>query len=103
MKRLLLASSLLALALAACGGSGPVRAPCPEGQICFETGNGPDPLALDPHKTQGTWESRILRDMLIGLTTVMLPMLATGKRLNRTEGLLLFACYGVYLAVMWPK
>ena len=41
--------------------------------------------------------------MLIGVTALMLPMLATGKRLNRAEGLLLFATYGVYLAVMWPK
>jgi cation:H+ antiporter len=40
---------------------------------------------------------------LIGVTVLMLPLLATGKRLARPEGLLLFACYGVYLAFMWPK
>jgi cation:H+ antiporter len=40
---------------------------------------------------------------LIGVTVLMLPLLATGKRLGRREGLLLFACYGVYLAFMWPK
>lgn len=40
---------------------------------------------------------------LIGVTVLMLPLLATGKRLGRLEGLLLFSCYGIYLAVMWPK
>lgn len=40
---------------------------------------------------------------LIGVTVLMLPLLVTGKRLARPEGLLLFACYGAYLAVMWPK
>ena len=40
---------------------------------------------------------------LIGVTVLMLPLLATGKRLGRPEGLLLFACYGLYLAFMWPK
>jgi cation:H+ antiporter len=40
---------------------------------------------------------------LIGVTVLMLPLLATGRRLARPEGLLLFACYGIYLAVMWPK
>jgi len=67
MKRLLLACTVLALG--ACGDGEAVRAPCPAGQLCFETGNGPDPISLDPHKTQGTWETRILTDMLIGLTT----------------------------------
>lgn len=41
--------------------------------------------------------------MMIGVTVVLLPMLWTGKRLNRVEGLVLVACYGGYLAFMWPK
>lgn len=41
--------------------------------------------------------------MMVGITVVLLPMLFTGKRLNRTEGLVLIACYGGYLAFMWPK
>lgn len=41
--------------------------------------------------------------MMIGLTAVLVPMLATGKRLSRSEGLLLVAGYGGYLAYMWPK
>jgi cation:H+ antiporter len=41
--------------------------------------------------------------MMIGVTVILLPMLATGKRLNRAEGLVLVACYGGYLAFMWPK
>jgi cation:H+ antiporter len=40
---------------------------------------------------------------MIGVTVLMLPLLATGKRLGRIEGLLLFSCYLVYLTVMWPK
>jgi cation:H+ antiporter len=40
---------------------------------------------------------------MIGLTVILLPMLWTGKRLNRGEGLVLVACYGAYLAFMWPK
>jgi cation:H+ antiporter len=41
--------------------------------------------------------------MMIGVTVILFPMLWTGKRLNRGEGLVLVACYGVYLALMWPK
>jgi oligopeptide transport system substrate-binding protein len=32
-------------------------------------GNGAEPLTLDPHQASGTWENRIIGDMLIGLTT----------------------------------
>ena len=31
--------------------------------------NSGEPDSLDPHHTSGTWESRILRDMFMGLTT----------------------------------
>ncbi len=41
--------------------------------------------------------------MMIGITVLMMPLLATGKRLNRAEGLVLFAAYAGYLAFMWPK
>jgi oligopeptide transport system substrate-binding protein len=44
------------------------RAPCPAGLVCLEAGNGSEPLSLDPHKTQGTWESRIVSDLMVGLT-----------------------------------
>lgn len=44
------------------------RAPCPAGMVCLEAGNGSDMLSLDPHKVQGTWESRVMRDILVGLT-----------------------------------
>ena len=40
---------------------------------------------------------------MIGLTAVLVPMLATGRRLNRAEGGLLAASYIAYLAMMWPK
>jgi cation:H+ antiporter len=40
---------------------------------------------------------------MMAITLLMVPFLASGKRLNRVEGLLLVTCYGIYLAVMWPK
>jgi oligopeptide transport system substrate-binding protein len=57
-----------ALAAQACSPKAPARAPCPEGKVCLQIGNGSDPISLDPHKVQGTWEHRILLDNLIGLT-----------------------------------
>jgi oligopeptide transport system substrate-binding protein len=44
------------------------RPPCPPGQVCLVLGNGPEPISLDPHKINGVWESRILSDVLVGLT-----------------------------------
>jgi cation:H+ antiporter len=41
--------------------------------------------------------------VMIGVTVLLVPMLATGRRLSRGEGLVLFAGYLGYLAVMWPK
>lgn len=41
--------------------------------------------------------------MMIGVTALLVPFLATGKRLNRIEGGLLFASYGGYLFLIWPK
>ena len=63
----LLACGLFA-ALASCGPQKAIRAPCPAGKLCLEFGNGDDPVSLDPPKTTGTWEDRVLGEMLIGLT-----------------------------------
>lgn len=57
-----------ALTLSGCGQPKAVRAPCPAGKLCLEAGNGNDPVSLDPHKTQGTWENRIIGDLIVGLT-----------------------------------
>ena len=43
------------------------RPPCPAGQVCLLTGNGPEPISLDPHLITGTWEDRIVSDALVGL------------------------------------
>ncbi|MCW1921798.1 calcium/sodium antiporter [Luteolibacter arcticus] len=40
---------------------------------------------------------------LIGVTTLMVPFLITGQRVNRFEGGILFASYIAYVVVMWPK
>ena len=69
--RFLLSLAAIAL-LAACKGGDnqqqSARTACPAGQLCLEAGNGAEPNSLDPHKTQGTWESRIVSDLMVGLT-----------------------------------
>ncbi|RYG19050.1 MAG: peptide ABC transporter substrate-binding protein [Caulobacteraceae bacterium] len=67
---LIAALAAAALVLAGCGDGKPVRAPCPAGKVCFEAGNGPDPVSIDPNLASGgVWESRLLTDMFMGLTT----------------------------------
>ena len=39
---------------------------------------------------------------MIGVTAVVWPMLASGRKLSRWEGGALVASYGVYLFLMWP-
>ncbi|MBS0408860.1 MAG: peptide ABC transporter substrate-binding protein, partial [Proteobacteria bacterium] len=46
----------------------PQRPPCPAGKLCLLLGNGSEPATLDPHKSTGTWEDRILSDLDMGLT-----------------------------------
>ena len=40
---------------------------------------------------------------MVGLTALLVPLLMTGRRLNRWEGLVLVSIYLAYLAYMWPK
>ena len=47
--------SALALTLAACGESKPLRAPCAAGKLCLQFGNTAEPTSLDPPKTVGVW------------------------------------------------
>jgi oligopeptide transport system substrate-binding protein len=56
--------------LAGCGPGAPVRPPCPAGKVCLQLGNANEPITLDPHKSQGTWEHKLLMDNLIGLTQI---------------------------------
>ena len=64
--------TLLILALAAlvagCGQGKISRPDCPAGKVCVHLGNVNDPVSLDPHKSTGTWEHRLLLDILVGLT-----------------------------------
>ncbi|WP_193212489.1 calcium/sodium antiporter [Luteolibacter marinus] len=55
------------------------------------------------HPVETSAMSKIDLGMMIGVTALLVPLLATGKRLNRAEGLLLAATYGGYLFVLWPK
>ena len=57
-----------AFALSACGGTGGARPACPANERCLLIGNGAEPNTLDPHRSTGTWEHRILADMFLGLT-----------------------------------
>ncbi|PWE16980.1 peptide ABC transporter substrate-binding protein [Marinicauda salina] len=54
------------LALAACGGGD--ERPDPDALV-LHRGNAAEPLSLDPHKANGTWENNIIGDMFIGLFT----------------------------------
>ena len=69
MAPILRAAALAAIALTvvSCGQSKPLRAPCPTGKLCLEFGNSAEPVSLDAPKTTGTWEDRIIGEMLIGL------------------------------------
>jgi len=60
-----------AVALGACGQGEDAAAPATggSGEMVFYRGNAAEPASLDPHHTQGIWESDIVGDLLIGLTT----------------------------------
>lgn len=60
------AGAAMTLGLAACGGGDADNA---DRARTLHIGNGAEPLSLDPHQASGTWENRIIGDMLIGLTT----------------------------------
>ena len=59
---------LLALLVVSCGPQKEARSPCPTGELCLHMGNDSEVLSLDPSKLQGTWETRVAGDMIIGLT-----------------------------------
>ncbi|MFN9937549.1 MAG: ABC transporter substrate-binding protein, partial [Hyphomonadaceae bacterium] len=56
---------VLSLGLVSCGGGGSDA----DTARTLHIGNGAEPLSLDPHQASGTWENRIIGDMLQGLTT----------------------------------
>ena len=62
----------VAMAASACGsGEGPdaVGTSGLPGEMVFHRGNAAEPDSLDPHQIDGVWESDIVGDLLIGLTT----------------------------------
>ncbi len=48
------------------GASGDANA---DGVVTLHRGNSAEPSSLDPHRSSGTWESRIIGDMFLGLYT----------------------------------
>lgn len=52
---------------AACDTSGPAVGGTED--TVLHRGNGAEPDSLDPHRSTGTWESNILRDLIMGLYT----------------------------------
>jgi oligopeptide transport system substrate-binding protein len=61
---------LAAAALALCGCQGKVKRPaCPTGEQCLEYGIEIEPLTLDPQKSNLLSESRVIGDLMMGLTT----------------------------------
>jgi oligopeptide transport system substrate-binding protein len=56
--------------LGACGqGGGTAGGRGLPGEMVFYRGNGAEPDTLDPHLSGSTWQSAIIGDMLVGLTT----------------------------------
>ncbi len=70
MRRILIASLAAAglAALAGCQGEAR-RPPCPAGKVCLEYGNENEPLSLDPQTSNLVSESRLVGDLMVGLTT----------------------------------
>jgi oligopeptide transport system substrate-binding protein len=66
---LLVLAAAAALAVAGCGQGKVQRPACPAGQVCLEYGNEVEPLTLDPHKSNLVTESRVIGDLMMGLTT----------------------------------
>ncbi len=56
------------LGLAGCERRAAVRPPCPADEVCILIGNAAELTSLDPQKMTGTWEARVIRDALVGLT-----------------------------------
>ncbi|HEX6866646.1 MAG TPA: peptide ABC transporter substrate-binding protein [Caulobacteraceae bacterium] len=67
MIRNLFLVAVAAVFLSSCGQKAPSRPACAPDKVCIAAGNGSEPATLDPHKATGTWEDRILSDMLVGL------------------------------------
>lgn len=68
LRNLFLACLVLLVAACQRPEAAAVRPPCPDGKLCLHRGNVSEPVSLDPHRTSGTWENRIISDMLQGLT-----------------------------------
>jgi len=68
-----LLAALAVLGLASCGqgeqGEPDTGGAEPAGEMVLYRGNAAEPATLDPHHTQGVWESDIVGDLLIPLTT----------------------------------
>jgi oligopeptide transport system substrate-binding protein len=73
-RRAFLASAGGAALLAACGESPASRQAAASaaagrpGEVVLQRGNAAEPMSLDPHHAQGTWENNIIGDLLVGLT-----------------------------------
>ncbi|MDO1559678.1 peptide ABC transporter substrate-binding protein [Brevundimonas sp. 2R-24] len=68
LRNLLLTLSVL-MVISGCAreDGAPARPACPQGQLCLHRGNGAEPVSLDPHRSSGTWENRIISDMIQGM------------------------------------
>jgi oligopeptide transport system substrate-binding protein len=64
----LLACSLLAASLVACGDRGAARNTDPAAPVVLVRGNGPEPDSLDPHRARTVESGNVLRDLYEGLT-----------------------------------
>ena len=71
-RRAFLLSAGSAALLAGCGQNQTARqnrSGTRTGEVVLNHGNGAEPLSLDPHHVQGSWEINILGDLMMGLLT----------------------------------
>jgi cation:H+ antiporter len=56
---------------------------------------------VQPLHSQGIRDADLY--WMVGLSVLLLPLMARGLKLRRIDGALLLSGYGVYLWLLWPK
>lgn len=60
-------------------------------------------LAAVVHPIEGAFVRGIDQAFLLGTAVVLVPMMATGRRIARMEAVFLLLGYAAYLLLMWPR
>ena len=60
-------------------------------------------LAAVVHPIEGAGIRPVDQVFTLASAAVLVPVMFTGRKIGRAEGILLFAIYAAYLLVMWPR